>query len=151
MGLGLIARPELVFLNVPGPDGPTALRAMADRLQEAGVVADADELYRRLWEREKLGSTAIGSGVAIPHCKMPGLEEVIVAVGVAARGLDFESEEGQPVRLLFVVISPEASPAAHLQALSSISKWVKRNPRFDRLSDLDSPAAVFEALEEGSS
>jgi len=59
---------ELVFTQVPGSDTVTVLRAISDRLSEKGVVEDGDELYRRLWEREKLGSTGIGSEVAIPHC-----------------------------------------------------------------------------------
>lgn len=146
MPLADLIRPELVFLDLPGSDRPTVLKAMADRLAEAAGFKDADALYQRLWEREELGSTAIGAGVAVPHCKMKKLGEVTVAVGVSHRDIDFESEDGLPARLLFLVVSPEGRPADHLQALSAISKWLKTEPDIDAIVDADDPQEVYRRL-----
>jgi PTS system nitrogen regulatory IIA component len=124
------------------------LREIAGRLATAGVVGDAEALLQRLWEREQLGSTAIGRGIAIPHCKLDGLEHVALAVGLAPGGVDFGAADGQPVRLFFVVVSPSRSPAEHLQSLAAISRWVKADGRVERLLGLRDPGEVLDLLRE---
>ena len=146
MRLSSLTRPDLIFVDLPGADGPTVLRAFADRVVERGVVADADTLYRRLLEREKLGTTALGHGVAVPHCKIDDLGEVVVAVGIFRRGIDFEAADGAPVKLLFLVISPNSAPAAHLQSLSAISRWVQTNNHVDKILEVEDPQAILELL-----
>ena len=148
MRLSSLTRPDLIFLDLPGADGPTVLRAFAERVVERGVVGDADTLYRRLLEREKLGTTALGHGVAVPHCKIDGLSEVVVAVGIFRRGIDFEAADGEPVKLLFLVISPNDAPAAHLQSLSAISRWVKANDHVDKILEVEDPQAILELLDQ---
>jgi PTS system nitrogen regulatory IIA component len=148
MHLADLIKPELVFVDLPGSDRPTVLKAMADRLAGAAGFKDADALYQRLWEREELGSTAVGSGVAIPHCKMRKLDAVTVAVGVSHRDIDFESEDGEPVRLLFLVVSPEDRPAEHLQSLSAISKWLKSEPDLQQIMKSDDPSEIYRRLAE---
>ncbi len=148
MLLSALTRPDLIFVDLPGADGPTVLRAFAERVVEAGVVDDADLLYRRLLEREKLGSTALGHGVAVPHCKIEGLREVVVAVGLFRKGIDFEATDGEPVRLLFLVVSPSASPAAHLQSLAAISRWVRGDHHVERVLALADPQAIFDLLDK---
>ncbi|MES1240496.1 MAG: PTS sugar transporter subunit IIA [Acidobacteriota bacterium] len=151
MGLGSLTRPELILSDLTATDPhpvDTVLRAFADRLAEAGVVRDADELFRRLREREQLSSTGIGSGIAIPHCKMPGLKHAVLAVGLAPGGVGFGAADGQPVRLFFLVVSPETSPAEHLRVLASISRWVKSGHHAERILEMRDPAEIQRFLEE---
>ncbi|MEJ2085493.1 MAG: PTS sugar transporter subunit IIA [Acidobacteriota bacterium] len=148
MRLSELVSPDLIFPNVPGSDRPTALRAMAERLSQLPSIGSCDDLYRRLWEREELGTTAIGRQVAVPHCKVEGLGAVIVAVGISENGVDFGSEDGLPVRLLFVVVSPEESPAEHLQSLSAISKWVRENDHVERVLSLSDPQEIGRLIRE---
>ncbi len=148
MQLSSLTRPDLIFDDLSGADCPTVLRSFAERVAEYGVVPDADMLYRRLLEREKLGTTALGHGVAVPHCKIDGLDEVVVAVGLFRQGIDFEAVDEEPVRLLFLVISPSAAAAAHLQSLAAISKWVKDDHHVDRVLELEEPQAIFQLLGE---
>lgn len=150
MQLSSLTRPDLIFVDLPGADGPTVLRALAEKVVEQGVVPDADKLYRSLLEREKLGTTALGEGVAVPHCKIAGLSEVVVAVGLFPRGIDFEAGDGEPVRLLFLVISPEAAPAEHLRSLAAISRWVKNDHHVERILEMADAEAIFELLERQS-
>ena len=147
MRLSSLTRPELIFVDLPGADGPTVLRAMAEKVVEQGVVQDADQLYRRLLEREKLGTTALGKGVAVPHCKMGGLKEVVVALGLFPRGIDFEAGDGEPVRLLFLVISPRAAPADHLRSLAAISRWVKEDHHVAKILEMADPRTIYDLLE----
>lgn len=148
MHLGDLTRPDLIFPALAGSDRPTVLRALAEKLAATSVTDDPDKLYSRLWEREQLGSTAIGSGVAIPHCKMDGIEQVVVAIGFSPKGVDFEAEDGELVRLLFLVLSPDHAPAAHLQSLSAISKWVKTDRHVKDLLKIEDTQAIFEALQQ---
>ena len=147
MRLSSLTRPDLIFVDLPGADGPTVLRAFAERVVERGIVDDADQLYRRLLEREKLGTTALGQGVAVPHCKIDGLDRVIVAVGLFARGIDFEATDGEPVRLLFLVVSPNAAPAEHLQSLAAISRWVKTDHHVERILALEEAEEIYDLLD----
>lgn len=148
MHLSALISQDLIFPDVPGSDRPTALRAMAERLSEVNPIASCDDLYRRLWEREGLGTTAIGKGVAVPHCKVEGLDDVLVAVGLSKSGVDFESEDGTPVRLMFMVVSPAESPAEHLRSLAAISKWVKTNSHVDRMLSLSDPDEIYRLLRQ---
>ncbi len=145
MRLASLTRPELIFPDLLAQDRASALRELAGRIARAGVVRDADDLFQKLWEREQLGSTGIGSAVAIPHCKLPGLSHGVVAIGMVPGGVDFGAADGQPVKLLFVVLSPSASPGEHLQVLATISRWIKGHA--DRLLELRDPAAVVDLLE----
>ena len=114
---------------------------------EAGVIEDSDLMYQRLVEREELGSTAIGHGVAIPHCKMEKLDRVVMAIGMSPRGVEFESEDDKPVRLFFLIVSPADAPAAHLQSLAAISKWVKADRHVERLLELEEPDDIWALLQ----
>ena len=151
MHLDQLTRPDLIFPDLPGADVHTVLREFAGRLQERGLVNDADDLYQRLNEREALGSTGIGSGVAIPHCKAKGLKSVILAIGISDRGVDFAAVDGHKVHLLFLIISPTDQPTAHLQALSAVSKWVKTENHVERIRALGDRQAIFEMLRNESS
>ena len=146
MHLGALTKPALIFVELAGSDRPTVLKALADGLVAGSVLTNSEVLYERLLEREELGSTAISGGVAIPHCKMKDLDDVIVAIGISRRGVDFDSDDQQPVHLLFLVVSPEDKPADHLRSLSAISKWVTSRERVEEILEMDDPEAIYELL-----
>ncbi len=125
MELATLTRSDLIFLEVPGTDGPTVLQALARNVAQAQGLGDGQEIYRRLLEREQLASTGIGAGVAIPHCKLPKLEKPLLALGITTEPIDFSAVDSQPVRLFLLILSPENAPAMHLQALSAVSRWIK--------------------------
>lgn len=148
MRLDSLTDPELIFPDLQADDRDQALRSLASRLAALDVVDDADDLYEKLLEREQLGSTGVGSGVAIPHCKLKGLAEVVLAIGISRRGIDFGAIDTQPVRLFFVVVSPTDAPAAHLQVLASISRWLKTDSHASRLLELHDRHEIYDLLEE---
>jgi len=139
---------HLIFPALEARDARGILLELAAGLAGAGVVDDPSDLFARLLEREELGSTAIGHGIAIPHCKLDGLERVAVAVGLAPGGVDFGAADGQPVRVFFLVASPTRSPGEHLQSLAAISRWVKGGGRVERLLALRDTAAILELFRE---
>lgn len=134
MKLSSLAAPERVYPEVAGFDVATILRALARRLVDTSPIeAETEELYAKLWEREQLGSTGIGHGVAVPHCKMQRLDRVVLAIGRAVEPIDFAAVDGKPVQLFFTVVSPAKQPAAHLQCLAAISGWIKDEENVRRL------------------
>ena len=152
MNLATLTRPELIFpdLGSGGSSERNVLDELAARVAAAGAVPDARELSARLAEREALGSTGVGGGVAIPHCKLSGISRAILAIGIAPEGVEFRGADGLPVRLFFLVVSPSQSPAEHLQVLAAISRWVRAPGRITKVLEAGSPEAVFALLEEGT-
>lgn len=137
-----------VFLDLPGGSMGETLSEIAGRLESGGAVKDGAALTRRLIEREKLGCTGLGNGLAIPHCKLDGLEGVLVAVGVVPSGVDFGALDGRPVRVILVVLSPADSPAGHLQALARISRLVKTPGVMEAILSASAPEEVARLLRE---
>ncbi len=148
MRLENLTQPELIFPALDATDRDAVLRDFSEHLRELGLVADADELFAKLLEREQLGSTGIGAGVAIPHCKLKSLTKAVLAVGICRDGVDFGSPDAVPVRLFFLVVSPTDAPAVHLQVLAAISKWIKADHHVSRMLKLRDRGAIYHMLEE---
>lgn len=149
MELRSLVRPELIYPGITAPDRRSVLAEVSRKLAESGRVGDPSRLLAKLVEREELGSTALGSGVAIPHCKLRGLSDVFMVVATVPGGVDFEAPDEEPVRLLFVVVSPESSPAAHLQCLAAISKSIQ-SVSLDDLVQEDDPEEIARLLGGGT-
>ncbi len=92
-----------------------------------------EELVTVLLERERLGSTGIGGGIGIPHGKHRRLERLMIGFGRSREGVDFESLDGRPTRLFFLLVTPENSTGSHLQMLARISRMLKHEPFKERL------------------
>ncbi len=113
------------------------LRELVSLLAKNGKIKDEKRALEVLFEREKLGSTGIGEGIAIPHGKLPDLEGIVCAFGRSKKGVDFESIDGAPVHLVFLLLAPENSTTEHLKALASLSRLLK-DPHF-RKNLLEAP------------
>ena len=103
------------------------LHEMVGHLNGAGQITDSNRLVEILLDREMLGSTGIGNGVAIPHGRLEGLKEILLVFGRSVEGIQWEAHDGQPVNLFFLLVAPEDSAGLHLKALARISRIVK-NP-----------------------
>jgi PTS system nitrogen regulatory IIA component len=89
----------------------------------SGIQSEA--MVEVLLDREKLGSTGIGDGIAIPHGKLKGLDNLVIAFGRSREGIDFDSIDGKPVHIFFLLMAPESSTGQHLKALAKISRMLK--------------------------
>ncbi|MBW1961629.1 MAG: PTS sugar transporter subunit IIA, partial [Deltaproteobacteria bacterium] len=87
-----------------------------------------DDIVRVLMERESLGSTGIGGGIGIPHGKVKALKSLILGFGLSRKGVDFESMDGRPTYIFFLLITPENSAGHHLKLLARISRILKNDP-----------------------
>jgi PTS system nitrogen regulatory IIA component len=124
------------------------VRELAVHLAEQYKEIDAELLVNVLWERERLGSTAIGDGIAIPHGKLAGLKGVIGAFGRHRSGVDFDSLDGKPTRLFFVLVAPEDSVGQHLKALARVSRLLKDASFRERLINAVDRTELFRLIRE---
>jgi PTS system nitrogen regulatory IIA component len=118
---------DLIIEEIVSTDKTGVLREFARLLKSRGRVANEDELFSVLTEREALGSTGIGDGVAIPHGKLNSIPEMIVAFGRSRSGVDYQSLDAKPVFLFFLLLTPADKPGDHLKTLARISRIFK-NP-----------------------
>jgi len=128
-------------------------RSKAEVIEElAGVLThdhaeiDRQRLIQALEDRERLNSTALGDGVAIPHGKLPGLKRVLAAFGRSRAGVDFQSLDGKPTHLFFLLVAPEDSAGAHLKALARISRLLKDEGFRVRLMEASNAHDLFETI-----
>ena len=105
------------------------LEELSNVLVERGKLPDRDKVVEVLLDREKLGSTGIGDGIAIPHGKMKGIKELATSFGRSIKGVNFESIDNKPTYLFFLLVAPENSAGIHLKALARISRLLK-DPSF---------------------
>jgi len=108
----------------------------------------AAKLTDTLLEREKLGSTGIGEGIAIPHGKLPGITGLLAAFGRSRKGVDFAAIDGKPTSLFFVLFAPENSAGIHLKALARISRLFKGAPFRKAIMEAPGAAEIFKLISE---
>ncbi|MBF0625337.1 MAG: PTS sugar transporter subunit IIA [Magnetococcales bacterium] len=141
--------PERVIPNLDGTDKIGALSQLAGVLAIGCPGTDAARVLRILLEREELGSTGIGNGVAIPHGRLSDLQTPLAALGRSRSGIQFNSLDGQPVHLLVVLLSPPQAGPVHLRALSRISRLLRSPTTRIRLMEASNRETLYQVtLEE---
>jgi PTS system nitrogen regulatory IIA component len=116
---------EFVLEQLKAGNKRDALAELAGVFALGRIKVDSEAMLHVLLERERLGSTGIGDGIAIPHGKLSGLEEMVVSFGRSREGIAFEAMDGKPVHLFFLLMAPENSAGQHLKALAKISRMLK--------------------------
>ena len=116
---------EFVLEQLKAANKRDALAELAGVFAQGRINVDSEAMLHVLLERERLGSTGIGDGIAIPHGKLHGLEEMVVSFGRSREGIAFEAMDGKPVHLFFLLMAPENSAGQHLKALAKISRMLK--------------------------
>lgn len=138
---------NLVLPRLEARDRPGVLREMSDMLEARYAPALDATLLDKLLKREELGTTAIGKGVAVPHCRAKGVQSPALLLGLSQDGVAFEAVDGKPSHVFFLLVSPEDNPGAGLRLLAAIAGLVRRSRSLSsRLLKADTPAGVIDAL-----
>jgi fructose-specific phosphotransferase system IIA component len=137
--------PERVVL-LTAKDKEGALRELASAISESSEVTDPERLLAAIFEREKIMSTGIGLGIAIPHAKIPSVTEFVVAFGKAQKGLDFNSLDGKPVEFLVMIAGPDNQQERYLQLLARITLKLKDAGVRRRLAEANGVDEILAAL-----
>lgn len=127
MKLHSLLAEDLVLTRLRGRSKDDVLKEMVERLSLRPRVVSGDDLFGKLLEREKLGTTAIGGGVAIPHCKVGGLKAPVLVLGLSPEGVAFDAVDGKEAHVIFLVVSPVEHPNTNLRLLASIAKLVRKS------------------------
>lgn len=141
---------EAIVVDLQATGKEEAIREIVRSLQEAGKLAEADldSVSRAILSREELGSTGIGQGVAVPHTRHPTVQKLIGTVALSRKGVDFAALDGEPVDILFLLISPPNQPGDHLRALENISRHLKDDRFVSFLRHAKTREQVVELLDE---
>jgi len=146
MRLSEILDANNIIPDLKAGDKKKALEELAETIVKTRPSLDKDSLVKILLERERLGSTGIGDGVAIPHGKFHGISEPIISFGRSLKGLDFEAMDGQPVFLFFLLVAPENSASVHLKALARIAKLLKNSTFRKTLMELQTGQEIYKTI-----
>jgi len=136
----------LARLNATTREG--VIDEMVAHLKESGKIDDSEGLVNILLDREMLGSTGIGHGVAIPHGRLSGLNEILLVFGRSPEGVDFDAHDGEPVNLFFLLVAPENSAGLHLKTLARISRIVKNPECRKALLGSEDRGFLYHTIEE---
>ncbi|MBN2055355.1 PTS sugar transporter subunit IIA [bacterium] len=125
-----------------------AIREMVGLLADQLGGASVQDAVGAVLERERLGSTAVGHGVAIPHGKVQGVQHMLSAFAIAPHGIDFDSANGESVNFIYLLLSPQTCIGLHLQALAKVSRLFRSDAFVSRLNAANSVDEVYKILEE---
>lgn len=141
---------ESLNANLQAKTKEDAIREMVKSLVNAGQIAeeDYDGIVFHVLKREELGSTGIGRCVAVPHTKFQNVKKMVGTVAISQEGVDFDSLDGQPVRVLFMLISPPDQPQEHLLALEHIAKQLREDSFRRFMMQVRNQADIVELLNE---
>lgn len=118
---------DMIITELEHQDRESVLKEMVSFLKKKSRISKDKELYDKLFQRENLGSTAIGEGVAIPHSKMKGVKDSIVLLAISKNGVNFHSIDGKPSHIFFLVVSSPDNPSLNLQILAAIAHLVRKS------------------------
>ncbi len=146
MKISELLNPLAIVTDLKATSKDAALSELTDALLVVAPSLRRDDVLQVLQERERLGSTGIGDGVAIPHGKLKGMPELMLAFGRSSSGVDFESMDGQPAHLFFLLLAPEESVGVHLKALARISKLLKDAEVRQQMLDATDSGQIYKLI-----
>ncbi len=143
--LDSIITPSRTECGFDGVSKKRVLQHLAQHIANDIPTLDADELFRRLIARERLGSTGLGHGIAIPHCRIENCTGTIGTLLKLAEPIDFDSVDGEPVDLIFALIVPEEAHDTHLQTLATLAERFSQPQYLNRLRQAKTDSDLYEA------
>jgi len=138
--------PEAITAELAATTKNEALAELTDAILRVEGGLERDDVIAVLQERERLGSTGIGDGVAIPHGKLKNIDKLLISFGRSRAGIDFDSMDGRPAHLFFLLVAPEESVGIHLKTLARISKLLKNTEVRRRLQDAASAEEIYQII-----
>ena len=140
--------PERVNLDLKGTTKAETINEMAQLFVKSGIIdsEDLEEFVREINEREQLTPTGMQDGIAIPHARTPLVKSLSLAMGISHEGVDFESMDGEPSKLIFMIAAPEGTKKEHLDLLAEISKLSFEEELVEQLEEVKTVEGIFEKL-----
>jgi len=146
MKLSEVFKPQFIITDLKAHDKKGVLEELSKVITEQEPSLDKGFLLQVLLERERLGSTGIGDGIALPHGKLRELKRLLISFGKSINGLNFDSIDEEPAYLFFLLLAPENSAGKHLKALAKISRMLKDGNFRRRLMGAKSRAEIYKII-----
>ena len=140
--------PEAVIPSLKAREKLAVLEEIVTQVSSHFGFEDPQRLLEVVHARERICSTAIGEGVAIPHGKLPGLKRLYIAFARSQEGVDFDAQDGMPTHLFFLLVAPEGSTSEHLSALARLSRLVKDPSLREHLMHVQTPEEVVSIIRQ---
>lgn len=141
-----ILRPDAIAIDLAAANKKEALLELVDLVDKAYGTSDKKIIVKILTDRENLGSTGIGQGLAIPHGKTDQVDKLIAAMGISKKGVNFEALDGEPVYIFFMLLAPKDSAGPHLKALARISRLLRDSYFCKQLRACTTPEKIHQML-----
>ncbi|MBP9865008.1 MAG: PTS sugar transporter subunit IIA [Candidatus Omnitrophica bacterium] len=135
-----------IKMDVESSEKEDVLKELVDVLAEVKDVGDKKLILKALVDRENLGSTGIGQGIAIPHGKTDKVKEIVAVLGISRKGVNFDALDGESVYLFFLLVAPKDNPGPHLKALAQISRLLRDSFFCELIKRCQTPEEVFELI-----
>ena len=147
MNLLDILSPESIIVDLKGESKEEIITELVNSLPVGDAITDRDQVLQAVIDREKIMSTGIGDGIAIPHGKSAAVTELVAAMGTQRRGMDFDALDGEPAYVFFLLVSPANVSGPHIKALARISRLLKNDEFKKKLIEADSAEEIIATIE----
>ncbi len=141
-------RPECFIWDLGETTREGAFRRIIHTVAEKGIITDEEDVFTRLMERESIQTTAVGNGIAIPHCFIEEIPDLVISVARAPDGLEFDSFDGKPTKVVFMLMGNRQEHSLHLKALARIARLIKNTAFVDKIVSSTSVEDMVRALDE---
>ncbi len=148
MRLTDILKESHVLMPLKSDERDEAIRALVDILDQNQLLSDKEKAFQAVLEREKIMTTGVGNGIAIPHCKDSSCPNFAVALGLHPKGVDFHSLDKKKAKIVFLLVGPENNPGMHIKLLSRISRLMSNEELREQIISCKKPEEVIEIIRE---
>ncbi len=148
MRLTDVLNEDLVNISLTGTNRDECIKELIDKLATARTLKNSDSIFDAVLEREKIMTTGVGNGIAIPHCKHTDSPEFAVCLGIQPKGIDFQSIDKKNVNIIFLLVGPENNPGLHIKLLSRISRLMSNEELRQQLLECKSDKEAFDLIHD---
>ncbi|MCS7257757.1 MAG: PTS sugar transporter subunit IIA [candidate division WOR-3 bacterium] len=138
--------PEGIILDIKSSDKISVIKELSQILIEKNMISDPNEFFEAILKRENLESTGIGQGVAIPHARTKAVKNIVVIFGRSQTGVDFNSLDGKPSHIIFLIAAPEDKKTEYIITLAKLSKFIRKDEVREKLLKATSKEEVIEII-----
>jgi PTS system fructose-specific IIC component len=146
MELSAVLNEKVIIMDLESKTKPEIINELVEVLYNCGKIKNREMFVKSVLDREKLGSTGIGKGIAIPHGKVEGIEGVVVALGLSRNGVEFDSLDDKPVHSVFLIAANPDNSSHYLKTLAKLSRIVRFPDFRTKLMDAEKPSEVIDVI-----
>jgi len=139
---------DYINISLSGTNRDKCIKELINKLATAQTITSTDNIFDAVLEREKIMTTGVGNGIAIPHCKHPDSPEFSVCLGIQQKGVDFQSIDKKDVTIIFLLVGPENNPGLHIKLLSRISRLMSNEELRQQLLECKSNKEAFDLIHD---